>query len=70
MGVSAKTADHVRRMFAVYGFETIFGRGDVTELLGITASPASTLLKKLVDMGITEAVSGLGKGKYRFKPVG
>ena len=69
VGVSAKTADHVRRMFAAYGFETIFGRGDVTELLGITASPASTLLKKLVDMGITEAVNGLGKGKYRFKPV-
>ena len=69
-GASAKTADHVRRMFAAYGFKTIFGRGDVTELLGITASPVSTLLKKLVNMGITEAVSGLGKGKYRFKPVG
>ena len=69
MGVSAKTAGHVRRMFAAYGLETIFGRGDVTEFLGITASPASTLLKKLVDMGITEAVNGLGKGKYRFKPV-
>ena len=69
-GASAKTADHVRRMFAAYGFETIFGRSDVTELLSITPSPASTLLKKLADMGVTEAVSGLGKGKYRFKPVG
>jgi len=46
-GASAKTADHVRKMFAEYGFETIFGRSDVTVLLGITASPASTLLKKL-----------------------
>ncbi len=35
-----------------------------------TPSPASTLLKKLADMGVTEAVSGLGKGKYRFKPIG
>ncbi len=69
-GASAKTADHVRKMFAEYGFEIIFGRNDVTELLSITASPASTLLKKLADMGVTEAVSGLGKGKYRFKPVG
>lgn len=68
-GASAKTADHVRKMFAEYGFETIFGRSDVTELMSITASPASTLLKKLADMGVTEAVSGLGKGKYRFKPI-
>ena len=68
-GASAKTADHVREMYAEYGFETIFGRNDVTELLGITASPASTLLRKLVDMGVTEAVCGLGKGKYRFKPI-
>ena len=66
---SAKTADHIQKMFAEYGFETIFGRNDVTNLLSITASPASTLLKKLADMGVTEAVSGLGKGKYRFKPV-
>ncbi len=57
-------------MFAAYGFETIFGRGNVTELLGITPSPASILLKKLADMGVTEAVSGLGKGKYRFRPFG
>lgn len=69
-GASAKTADHVRKMFAEYGFEIIFGRSDVTSLLNITASPASTLLKKLADMGVTEAVSGLGKGKYRFKPIG
>ena len=68
-GASAKTVDHVRWMFAAYGFEIIFGRGDVTELLGITTSLTSTLLKKLVDMGITEAVNGLGKGKYRFKLV-
>jgi len=68
-GASAKTVDHVRRMFAKYGFETVFGRNDVTELLSITASPTSTLLKKLTDMGVTEAVIGLGKGKYRFKPI-
>lgn len=59
----------MRRMLAAYGFETIFGLSDVTELLSITPSPASTLLKKLADMGITEAVSGSGKGKYRFKPI-
>ena len=57
-------------MFAAYGFETIFGRGDATELLGIMPSPTSTLLKKLADMWVTEVASGFGKGKYRFGPIG
>ncbi len=59
----------MRKMFTEYGLETIFGHSDITVLLSITASPTSTLLKKLADMGVTEAVSGLGKGKYRFKPI-
>jgi hypothetical protein len=38
-------------------------------VLEITATPASTLLKKLATAEITEAVRGMGKGKYRFNPV-
>ena len=52
---------------AAFGGETVFGRGDVAELLGITASPASALIKKLADAGKIAPVAGHGKGKYAVK---
>ena len=55
------------KIAAEFGGETVFGRGDVAELLGITASPASALIKKLADAGKIEPVAGHGKGKYTVK---
>ena len=46
--------------------EKIFGRSDVVNVLDITEKPASTLIKKLVDLRLVESVHGFGKGKYRF----
>ncbi len=51
----------------MYGSNKPFGRGDVEALLGIKSSAASELLKKMLDIEVTEPVSGLGKGKYIFK---
>ena len=67
-GLTKKTAMNTMKLFSVFGLETIFSRTDAAPVLNITITPASTLLKKLVDYGITESVSGLGKGKYRFNP--
>jgi hypothetical protein len=39
---------------------------DVIEVLGITERPASTLLGKMYSLGLTEKITGAGKGKYRF----
>ena len=66
MNVSVKTTAHVLKMYQTFGKTAAFGRSNVCELLGITASPASTLLKKLLETGIITLVTGLGKGKYRF----
>ena len=55
------------KIVATLGKETVFGRSDVAKILGITASPASALIKKLVDGGKIEAVTGHGKGKYIVK---
>ena len=52
-------------MAAAFGKETVFGRSDLMNLFGITASPASALIKKLLEAGKIEAVTGHGKGKYR-----
>ena len=49
------------------GFDEVFGRSAVMELLELKASGASKLLSNLVQAEIIEPVSGYGKGKYKFK---
>ena len=68
VGLTQKTAMNTMKLFSAFGLEKIFSRSDAAPILNITITPASTLLKKLSDLGITESVSGLGKGKYRFNP--
>lgn len=63
---TTKTVGHIQRLFGKFGFDEVFGRSSVTELLGIHDSSASKLIAKLVHAGILEPVSGHGKGRYRF----
>ena len=67
-GFKAKSLSHTAKLYWEFGRERIFGRGDVVEVLSITASPASMLLKRLLEAGVIVPVSGVGKGKYRFRP--
>ena len=64
---TAKTTDHIRRLFEKFGFDEVFGRSGVMELLELKGAGASKLLSKLVQADIIEPVSGYGKGKYKFK---
>ena len=61
-----KTGIHVRRLFEKYGYEEVFSRSTVMELLELSPSGASKLLSTLAQAGIIEAVPGGGKGKYKF----
>lgn len=65
--VSRRTICNAKKLYMNYGTKSVFGRGDMIEVLGITESPASTLLKKLLLADLIEPVSGMGKGKYRFR---
>ena len=64
---SVKTTIHIHRLFEKFGFDEVFGRSAVMELLGLKCSGASKLLSNLVQAEIIEPVSGHGKGKYKFK---
>ena len=64
---TAKTASHVCKLLEEYGFQTIFGRSDVQETLGLKPTRSTALLKEMAEKGFVEPVTGLGKGKYRFK---
>ena len=64
---SIKTTVHIHRLFDEFGFDEVFGRSAVMELLELKGSGASKLLSNLVQADIIESVSGHGKGKYKFK---
>lgn len=64
---SIKTIAHIYKMFNKYGYNEVFGRSAVRELLELKDSSVSKLLSKLLQSDIIENVSGYGKGKYKFK---
>ena len=64
--VSIKMKNNIVKLHDAFGMEKVFGRGDVVAVLGITERPASTLLGRMLDLGLTEKITGAGKGRYRF----
>lgn len=64
---SAKTTAHIYRLFEKFGYDEVFGRSAVMELLELKSSGASKLLSNLVQADVIASVSGYGKGKYKFK---
>ena len=64
---SAKTTGHILRLFEVVGYDRIFNKTVVKELIGLKNSGASKFLSKLVHADVIGTVPGYGKGKYRFK---
>ena len=58
---------HIHRLFKKFGFDKVFGRSSVMELLELKGSGASKFLSNLLDTEIIEPVSGYRKGKYKFK---
>ena len=64
---TVKTMVHIHRLYEKFGFDGVFGRSAVMELLELKSSGTSKLLSNLVQADIIEPVSGHGKGKYKFK---
>ena len=64
--VSKKTRQHIQVLFERFGYERFFGRTEVMTELSITASPASALIKKMLNLGMISPMKGKGKGKYLF----
>lgn len=63
---SNRTFNNIIKLYKDFGDNNIFGRADIINSLGITSSPASDLIKKLLDNNIIIAVKGRGKGRYIF----
>ena len=65
--LSSKTKQHIRDLFCEFGYDRFFGRTDVQNILGLTASPSSALLKRMLELDLIYPMKGKGKGKYLFK---
>ena len=65
--VSGKTKQHIQELFETFGYDQFFGRTEVMKVLSITASPASTLIKRMLEMKLIDPLKGKGKGKYLFQ---
>lgn len=63
---SVRTVRNIEKLYLAFGNRVVFGRTDIMKVLGITASPASALAKKLLDAAILVPVREKGKGKYLF----
>lgn len=63
---TVKTKVHIHRLFEKFGFDEVFGRGAVMELLELKKSGASKLISNLVQADIIESVSGHGKRKVQI----
>lgn len=63
---TAKTAAHVITLLERFGFDTVFGRTDIQEVLGLKQTRRTELLGEIVDKGFASPVKGFGKGRYRF----
>lgn len=64
--ISNKTKQHIQELFKEYGYDRFFGRTEVMKILSITASPASALIKRMLEAGLIYSMKGKGKGKYLF----
>jgi len=64
--ISSRAKTGINKLYTSFGSERLFGREDVMTVLNITKSPASELIKKMYGLGLTERITGAGKGKYRF----
>jgi Fic family protein len=63
---SKPTENNIRILHERMGNQVSFGRKDIVQITGITASPAGELLKKMKSSQLIEDVKGQGKGKYKF----
>lgn len=69
MSISKKTIDNIQKLLYEIGYNQIFGRGLVMDILQIKASGASKLISNMLSLDMVEKVSGYGKGKYVFKKI-
>ena len=64
--INTPTKDKVLALFDCFEYERAFSRSDLIQMFGMAPSSAGKVISRLKELGLIKAVSGLGKGKYKF----
>lgn len=64
--ISCITDQCISVIYEEYRTDGIFGRSNVQKTTGLGGTRAYELIKALLEIKVIEAVSGHGKGKYKF----
>lgn len=64
--ISAKSLQHILKLYDKYGNTQYFGRSDIIEIINIKPAMASRLINLLLTNQIIKPIQGKGKGKYQF----
>ena len=67
LNASQTTIKKAKTIFASMGIDGIFGRSDIAAITSDSVTAAGKLIIKLKNADLIEAVSGFGKGKYKFR---
>lgn len=64
--INAPTKNKVLVLFDRFEYERAFSRSDLVRMFDMASSSAGKVISRLKEVGLIEAVSGFGKGKYKF----
>ncbi len=64
LSASAPTKENILKLYMNFGVDTIFARADVMKVTGLTATPATELMRKMKEAKLIE--SAKGRGKYKI----
>ncbi len=64
--INVPTKDKVLALFDCFEYERAFSRSDLMQMFDMASSSAGKVISRLKEAGLIKAVSGLGKGKYKF----
>ena len=64
--INTPTRDKIFALFDCFEYERAFSRSDLVQMFDMASSSAGKVINRLKELGLIKAVSGLGKGKYKF----
>jgi hypothetical protein len=67
LDITQPTKENILKLIQSFGTVEIFGRSEVCKATGLQERAASYLIGKMLRHRLLDAVTGHGKGKYRFR---
>ncbi len=66
LNASQTTIEKIKLVYEKIGYNSVFGRSDISAITNDSLTAAGNLITKLKKAGLIISVSGFGKGKYKF----